>query len=132
LAAGLNEKVLALVERELRKDPGIQTKQLKEKAVKIDKSVAQLSGRQFHARYALQARRRLFGVPGRRGKTTRSRRGRSHAVQQLVTESYDKRRARLEAAIDQAFQRAMEADSIGRVNRLLAALDRHARELEKA
>lgn len=57
--AEANKKVMTMVEDELRKNPGITTRELFEKAVKIDKSVADLSPRQFNALYPLQVKRRL-------------------------------------------------------------------------
>jgi hypothetical protein len=129
----VNEKVLALVERELKKDPSIQSAELKAKASKIDKSIAELSGRQFHARYALQIRRRLFGRTGSRGRRKRGRPSASSGeVQRLVTTAYEERRVRLDAAIERAFGRAIESGSFGKVSKFLAALDRHVKELEKA
>ena len=127
----LNARVSALVERELKKDRNLQTSDLQAKAVRIDKSVEELSGRQFHARYALQARRKLFGRAG----STRRVRTRSESkeldVRDLLTDSYQQKRAALEMAVNQAFERAIKTDSIGRVNKLLSALDRHTKELKK-
>ncbi len=128
----VNAKILALVERELKKDRYVQSTELQAKALKIDKSVGALSGRQFHARYALQARRRLFGgARSASGGNTRPVANDANPVKELVADSYKRKRAALDAAVGDAFARAIKADSIGGVNKLLSALDRHARELEK-
>jgi hypothetical protein len=134
VAADVDAKVLALVERELKKDPSIQSTELRTKALKIDRSLADLSGRQFHARYALQVRRRLFGSArgGSRGRKGGRRKAGSDAVHVLVSGAYEERRARLDAAIEQAFRQAIKSESFEKVSKLLAALDRHAKELEKA
>lgn len=55
--AETNTKVMALVEKEIRKNPEVTNEELFEKARKVDKGVASLSRRQFHARYPLQVRR---------------------------------------------------------------------------
>jgi hypothetical protein len=71
--AETKNKVMAMVEEELRQDPGISTKELFQKAVKIDKTISGLSPRQFNALYPLQIKRRM--APRRpRGATTRGRR----------------------------------------------------------
>jgi hypothetical protein len=57
--AETNKKVMTMVEEELRKTPGISTKELFQKALKIDKSIGDLSPRQFNALYPLQVKRRL-------------------------------------------------------------------------
>jgi hypothetical protein len=130
----LNSKVVALIERELKKDRGLHSSELQAKAVKIDKAIAQLSGRQFHARYALQVRRRLFGGAhsGRTGSKSRRRGKDRNPVRDLLAQSYETKRAQLDVAVAAAFDRAMKADSIAQMNKLLSALDRHTRELKGA
>ena len=130
----LDVKVLALVERELKKDPDARSKSLQEKALKVDKSIGTLSGRQFHARYALRVRRKLFG--GTRSATrtrqrTKATNRASNPAQALVADSYEERKAALDAAITAAFERAIHADSLRRINKLFATLDHQARELGK-
>jgi hypothetical protein len=71
--ATANKKVMSMVEEELRQDPGIATSELFDKALEIDKSIGDLSPRQFNALYPLQVKRRL--APRRpRGTGTRGRR----------------------------------------------------------
>jgi hypothetical protein len=71
--ATANKKVMSMVEEELRQDPSIATSELFEKALEIDKSIGDLSPRQFNALYPLQVKRRL--APRRpRGTGTRGRR----------------------------------------------------------
>ena len=130
----LDTKVLALVERELKKDPDARSTSLQEKALKVDKSVGALTGRQFHARFALQARRKLFG--GKRSSTrtrqrTKATNHTSKPAQALVADSYEERKAALDAAMTAAFERAIQADSLQRVNKLFATLDQQTRELGK-
>ncbi len=51
--------VLAYVTRVLKRNPGVKNAELFKGACEIDASVAQLSPRQFHAKYPLQVKRRL-------------------------------------------------------------------------
>lgn len=129
----LNPKVAALVERALKKNPDLRSAELQRRATKIDKRVEKLTGRQFHARYALQARRKLFG--GKKSTTKVARRRGPPARQivsdpavALLTASYQERRAALQEAIDAAFQRAIEADSVQRINTLLSSIDRETKQ----
>lgn len=71
------DKVMEMVEKELKKNPDISNEELFEKAAKIDSSVKNLTLRQFHARYPLQVKRRRGG----KKKTTRAKakRGRKSA-----------------------------------------------------
>ena len=59
--AETDEKVMAMVEAELKKNPGISVDQLQKKATSINKQVSSLTARQFHARYPLQVKRRKSG-----------------------------------------------------------------------
>ncbi|MBI4521309.1 MAG: hypothetical protein HY701_10755 [Gemmatimonadetes bacterium] len=63
-----SDKVMAMVERELKADPKVSVADLMAKAKKLDSSVARLSTRQFHAIYPLQIKRR---------RARRTRRGRA-------------------------------------------------------
>lgn len=57
--AEANPKVMELVETELKKNPDISNKELREKAKSVDKSVEKLSPRQFNATYPLQVKRAM-------------------------------------------------------------------------
>lgn len=80
-----SEKVMSMVEKELAKNPDASVDELYEKAKKVDKSVAELTKRQFHARYPLQIKRRKSRSKPARGKkkkkkkktSTRSKGGRT-------------------------------------------------------
>lgn len=54
-----NEKVMSLVEKELRKNPKAPTEELFRKAKAEVPEIGELAIRQFHARYPLQVKRRL-------------------------------------------------------------------------
>lgn len=53
------EKVMEFVEKEIKKNPDVDTQELYEKAKEVEKSLGKLSLRQFHARYPLQVKRRM-------------------------------------------------------------------------
>lgn len=127
----INPKVVALVERELRKDPDLRSIDLQEKARRIDKSIGALTGRQFHAQYALQVRRRLRDS-GRQSSSKRTRHGRSSddPARLLLQDGVRGRKAALERAVHAAFERAMAAGNLVGVRRLLSALERYRREIE--
>lgn len=70
-----SDKVMAMVEEELSKNPGVSNEELFEKAKKIDKKVGDLTSRQFNARFPLQVKRRLAAAKPRRGRARAGRRG---------------------------------------------------------
>jgi hypothetical protein len=57
--AQANERVLAMVRDEIRKNPQVSTTDLFAKARKLSKEIGALDIRQFHARYPLQVKRLL-------------------------------------------------------------------------
>ena len=70
--ADIDERVMALVETELEKNPSVSVRDLQQRATEILPDIERLSPRQFHARYPLQikrrknrALRRIEGLAGR-------------------------------------------------------------------
>lgn len=55
--AETNARVMDMVRRELEKNPSMSSEELFEKAKKVDRGIARLNVRQFHARYPLQVKR---------------------------------------------------------------------------
>ena len=113
------QEVIELVERRLRENPALTSAELQREALEIDKSVKVLSPRQFHATYALQARRRLFGRAGR----GRKRNARATSIEELLGAVFADKKASFDTAASDAFRRAVKADSIEQVNRLIATID---------
>lgn len=62
--ADVNDRVMDMVRKELKKNPDAENQELYEKAKKVDGSVDDLSLRQFHARYPLQIKRQLAQKKG--------------------------------------------------------------------
>ena len=136
--ADVHARVVAMVERALKKNPELRSADLQKRAVKIDKALGELNGRQFHARYALPARRRIFG--GSRSRTTTSGKRQSRAtttrqksdpVIAILTDSFEEKKARLSDAVDGAFQRTIQADSVKQINTLLSSIDRRTKEFQR-
>ena len=70
-----NDRVMAMIEKEITANPDISNEDLRAKAEKVDDSVARMSARQFNATYPLQVKRRMR--PRRARKA--SKRGRKPA-----------------------------------------------------
>jgi len=67
--AETNARVMDMVRKEIEKDPSVASEALYEKAKKVDRSIGDLSVRQFHARYPLQVKRARANARKRRGGT---------------------------------------------------------------
>ncbi len=78
--AEINQKVLAMVQREMEKDPSVRNEALLAKAVGIDRSLRKMSGQQFHGTYRLTAARALASKGGSRKKRAVAKRGRGVAA----------------------------------------------------
>lgn len=82
--AEASAKVMDMVQSELKKNPDISNRELREKAVSIDKGVEKLSARQFNATYPLQVKRSMAPPRKRtakkRGKAAGTRRGKGRAA----------------------------------------------------
>ncbi|HEX6588235.1 MAG TPA: hypothetical protein VF039_04385 [Longimicrobiales bacterium] len=72
-----NERVMAMVEQELRANPDMSNEDLRARAEKLDDAIAGMSARQFNATYPLQVKRRLMPAGARRArKASKRARGR--------------------------------------------------------
>lgn len=69
-----NPRVMDMVREEIAKNPDIQNEELFEKAKAIDPEIANLSMRQFNARYRLQVKRVQGRAPGAEAPRGRRRR----------------------------------------------------------
>ncbi len=68
------DKVMQLIEKELKKNPKATAKELQQKAKAVSEAVGKLSVRQFHAKYPLQVRRKLAPKKPRRAAPQKPRR----------------------------------------------------------
>ena len=84
----VNEKVMEAVRQELEKNPNISNDELQAKVAKLDPSIAELTTRQFNARYPLQVRRAMSMAAGggRRRRRTRRVEGDREKVRGVLLE----------------------------------------------
>ena len=120
--AEINQKVMSMVEEEVKKNPKATTTELYDRAKKIDKSVGELTARQFNARYPLQVKRRLQPTKRRKGaarprKRTAAAEGDRSAVRGVLLELVRD----VAAAEDRAELVGLVADMDGYVDRVLKA-----------
>lgn len=96
------EKVMQFVEKTLEKTPDISTSDLYAQAKKMDSGVAQLSLRQFNARFPLQIKRRKsLSRPGRKpSRRRRTSRAASTEGRDGVRDAFMKFASDLSAAED--------------------------------
>jgi hypothetical protein len=129
--AEINEKVMEFVKETLDKSPKINLDELFERAKELSDDVAELSKRQFNARYPLQVKRRLAQATRGKGsgrKTTAAARRRSRGVAAAKAEA-------ARAATRQVLLR-FAADLAGAEERkdlvkVLAGVDRYVDEVLK-
>lgn len=119
--AKIDPEVMTLVEYELEKDPGAGSLALFEKAKAAVPAIADLTIRQFHARYPLQVKRRLSAAkPRRRKKKTPSPRP--------VRRDHD-RRVAVRAVLMRFATDLASAEAKAEVVKVLADSDRYVDEL---
>lgn len=70
--AEVKDKVMDMVRKELDENPDAENRELYEKATKVDGSIADLTLRQFHARYPLQVKRQKAQKSGGGSRKKRS------------------------------------------------------------
>jgi hypothetical protein len=117
-----DEKVMALVEKELKRKPDASVNELYEKAKAAQPSVGQLSYRQFNARYPLQVKRRKSqSSPGnRRGSTRRAARRST-----LPSHAGDSQREKVRAIFLAFATDVVSADDRKELVRVLATVDEY-------
>lgn len=93
--AEVKDKVMDMVRKELDENPDAENKELYEKATKVDGSIADLTLRQFHARYPLQVKRQKAQKSGGGSRKKRSSSGRGGGSGKGPDVNRDKVRATL-------------------------------------
>ena len=129
--ADRDPKVLAMVERELKKDPKVSGDVLQETARSINKEEAELSGRSFNARYPLPVRKKLSGRTGRRKKGA-AKKGRAvssgissdHALAlgSLIEKHIRDAKATLDVTLDAALKKAGKSGRVSEFETIHQAL----------
>jgi hypothetical protein len=147
-----NAKIMAMVERAMKRDPSIATRDLYERAVEQLKEIGELTVRQFHGRYALPAKRKLSppkpakkkaGKPPKKSRQKQSSGRKSRrqakpsqpaaapAITEIVESRIKEQRAKLDEAAAGAAERAMKSGRLADIDKLSRALTRAAGELSK-
>lgn len=119
----VNDKVMSMVEQELRKNPKADTKVLFEKAKKLDPAIGELTPRQFNARYPLQVRRRI--AP----KRTRTRRP---AARRVAATTNVQRQDAVRSVLLQFAKDIAAAEGKVDVVEVIGSVDRYVEEVIKA
>ncbi len=128
------DKVMQFVERELAKNPTISNEALFEGAKKINRAVAKLSPRQFHAKYPLQVKRRN-GSARKAKKGKRRARAKASARPRATRRAPAAREGNAEGVrrVLMRFAKDLtEADSQAETIDVLARLDRYVADIMKA
>lgn len=133
--ADVNQKVLALVRREIERDPHVPNDVLARKAVAIDRSVRKLSKLQFHGTYRLTAARQLAAdgrnpAPRKRpvkrtGRRVTSRGKTPAARTASSTVNADAERTAVRSALLEFASEVAQAESKADVVRVLSTIDRY-------
>ncbi len=140
--ADVDPKVMAAVERAVKKEPKISSADLFLKVTKRHESVRDLSLRQFNARYPLQVRRRIAakegGRPGGRKKSTGRNASSRTAVRdkrsgasRLLQGEFESRIQDLCDVISGKYEVALKKDSIVEIDAVLSRLERTLKQWRK-
>ena len=123
------DKVMQFVEEQLKKEPGLSSRELYERAKKVYRSVGKLSVRQFHAMYPLVVKRRLAAKkPPRRPKAKKARAAKTRTQ---ITESKVDREAVRKVLLQFAKDLATAKGQVGTIE-VLTGLDAYVDKIVKA
>jgi hypothetical protein len=139
----MNEKVLAMVRREVEKNPAVTNDTLLNKAVAIDRSVRKLSRQQFHGTYRLTAARALApnrrrrrtartGSKGPSGDGATKGRERSPAPSGSAPQAADADRAAVRATLLEFAGEIARAESKADIIAVLSSVDRYVERVVAA
>ena len=131
--AKTDDKVMALVEEELKKNPAAGVDELYEKAKEVSPAVGKLTRRQFHARYPLQVKRRSqrsagAAKPGRRPAKARK----SLVRQRRAAATPDVNREAIRDALVRFATDVAGADQKKDLIKVLTGVDRYVDQVVKA
>ncbi len=129
----IDPKVMAAVERAIKKEPKISSADLFLKVTKRHESVRDLSLRQFNARYPLQVRRRIAAKEGRkpRGRKKSGIRDRRSEASRLLQGEFDRLIQDLCDVISGKYEVALKKDSIVEIDAVLSRLERTLKQWRK-
>ena len=124
-----------MLEKELRKNPKAATAELQEKAAEIKTAVAKMSLPSFHGTHVGTVKRKISGKKGGRKKgattkkavTKKGGRPRATSLSAVARASYEEKKAAVIAGMDGAFDKAVAADRLSGLEKLLARMDKAGR-----
>lgn len=128
--ATINADVMKMIEDTIKKNPKVSNPELFEKAKEIDPSIAELTSRQFNARYPLQVRRRLAPSRPRRReepKQARPRRARRRTEAEATPD-----RAAIRGILLQFAKNIAAAENKADVVEAIGDIDRYIDRILKA
>ena len=121
-----DEKVMALVEKELEKNPDATVTELYERAKTAHPSVGQLTHRQFNARYPLQVKRK-------KSQKTRKRKSRRRSTRTSKSgEINGMQREKIRAAFLDFATDLTSAEQRSELVSVLAGVDKYVDQVVKA
>jgi len=131
--AKTDEKVMALVEEELKKNPEAGVDELYDKAKELSPAVGKLTRRQFHARYPLQVKRRSQRAAGGAKPGRKPRAGRKVAVRsRRAAPAGDVNRDAIRDALVRFATDVAGADQKKDLIKVLTGVDRYVDQVVKA
>lgn len=122
-----NPQVMDLIESELKKNPDVSNAELLEKAKKIDPGVAEITSRQFNARYPLQVKRAMT-----RHKPSKRKRRSTNARKPANGRPDGAERANVRNLLLQLAKDVANADGNGDVVDIVAGIDKYVDRVLKA
>lgn len=130
--ADANPKVMEMIEAELKKNSDTSNAELFDKAKKIDRSVGDLSPRQFNAMYPLQVKRSL--KPRKRtGRKAKPRtRGKASGAARAGAQAGGDGRDRVRSVLLELARDIANAQGKGDVVDVVAGIDRYVDRVIKA
>ncbi len=129
----IDPKVMAAVERAIKKEPKISSADLFLKVTKRHESVRDLSLRQFNARYPLQVRRRIAAKEGGkpRGRKKPGIPDKRSEASMLLQGEFESRIQDLCDVISGKYEVALKKDSIVEIDAVLSRLERTLKQWRK-
>lgn len=119
-----SEKVMELVRKELEKNPDAETTELFEKAKKADSTVADLSLRQFNARYPLQVKRQ-------KSRKQEAKQTKKKPAKRAKPEAADGRRAAIREGLLRFATDVVAAEDKAALIDVITSVDEYADEVAK-
>lgn len=127
--ADRDQNVMEMVEKEIKKNPDVSTKELYRKATEVSEKMKELSLRQFNARYPLQVKRQMAPE---KPKTQRRRTRRSESARSSTSSTGDVNREAVRSVLLALAKDVTAAEDRAAVVDVLAGIDDYVDQVTKA